>query len=69
MTARPRVRVGIVGAGFVARIHMESVAVGREPLSGAPLARDVTAVIYGAYLLAAEGRRVDLRPHLAPEPS
>jgi predicted dehydrogenase len=44
---------------------VESVAFGREPLSGGRLARDVTAVIYGAYLSAAEGRRVDLRPHLA----
>jgi len=43
---------------------VECVALGREPLSGAALARDVTAVIYGAYLSAAEGRRVDLRPHL-----
>lgn len=43
---------------------VESVAFGREPLSGARLARDVTAVIYGAYLSAAEGRRVDLRPFL-----
>jgi predicted dehydrogenase len=43
---------------------MESVAFGREPLSGGQLARDVTAVIYGAYLAAAEGRRVDLRPLL-----
>jgi predicted dehydrogenase len=41
---------------------MESVALGREPLSGGELARDVTAVIYGAYLSAAEGCRVDLRP-------
>jgi predicted dehydrogenase len=41
---------------------MESIAFGREPLSGAPLAHDVTAVIYGAYVSAAEGRRVDLRP-------
>jgi predicted dehydrogenase len=40
----------------------EAVAFGREPLSGGPLARDVTMVIYGAYLSAAEGRRVDLRP-------
>ena len=44
---------------------VDSVAFGREPLSGGRLARDVTAVIYGAYLSAAEGRRVDLRPHLA----
>jgi predicted dehydrogenase len=43
---------------------MEAVALGREPLSGGALARDVTAVIYGAYLSAAEGRRVDLRPYL-----
>jgi predicted dehydrogenase len=43
---------------------VECVAFGREPLSGGQLARDVTAVIYGAYLSAAEGRRVDLRPYL-----
>jgi predicted dehydrogenase len=43
---------------------VECVAVDREPLSGGPLARDVTAVIYGAYLSASEGRRVDLRPHI-----
>jgi predicted dehydrogenase len=43
---------------------VEAVAFKREPLSGGALARDVTAVIYGAYLAAAEGRRVDLRPHL-----
>jgi predicted dehydrogenase len=41
---------------------VEAVANKREPLSGGALARDVTAVIYGAYLSAAEGRRVDLRP-------
>ena len=41
---------------------MESIALGREPLSGAQLARDVTAVIYAGYVSAAEGRRVDLRP-------
>ena len=44
---------------------MEAIAGGREPLSGAALARDVIAVIYGAYLSAAEGRRVDLAPYLA----
>jgi predicted dehydrogenase len=44
---------------------VESVAFDREPLSGGPLARDVTLVIYGAYVSAASGRRVDLRPHLA----
>jgi predicted dehydrogenase len=43
---------------------VECAATGREPLSGGPLARDVTAVIYGAYLSANEGRRVDLRPYL-----
>jgi predicted dehydrogenase len=32
--------------------------------SGAALALEVTAVIYAAYLSAAEGRRVDLRPFL-----
>jgi predicted dehydrogenase len=42
----------------------EAIAFGREPLSGAGLARDVTAVLYAAYLSAAEGRRVDLRPLL-----
>ena len=43
----------------------EAAAFDREPLSGGALARDVTAVLYGAYLSAAEGRRVDLRPYLA----
>jgi len=43
---------------------MESVTLGREPLSGGALARDVLAVTYGAYLSAAEGRRVDLGPYL-----
>ncbi len=47
---------------------VESVVLGREPLSGARLARDVTAVLYGAYLSAAQGRRVDLRPFLAAPP-
>jgi predicted dehydrogenase len=44
---------------------LEGVVFAREPLSGARLARDVIAVVYGAYLSAAEGRRVDLRPFLA----
>ena len=44
----------------------EALTAGREPLSGAALARDVIAVVYGAYLSAAEGRRVDLTPYLAP---
>jgi len=39
---------------------VESVALGREPLSSGALARDVIAVIYAAYLSAAEGRRVNL---------
>lgn len=43
---------------------VECVAFDREPLSNGALARDVTAVIYGAYLSAATGRRVDLRPYL-----
>jgi predicted dehydrogenase len=43
---------------------VESVALGREPLSGGPLARDVLAVVYAAYLSAAEGRRVELGPYL-----
>ena len=43
---------------------VESVALGREPLSGGPLARDVLAVTYAAYLSAAEGRRVELAPYL-----
>lgn len=47
---------------------VEAVAFGREPLSGAALARDVTAVIYAAYLSAAEGRRVDLAPYLSTPP-
>jgi predicted dehydrogenase len=36
----------------------------REPLSGGPLAHDVVATVYGAYLSAAEGRRVELTPLL-----
>jgi predicted dehydrogenase len=43
---------------------VDSVAFDREPLSGGPLARDVTAVIYAAYLSSSQGRRVNLRPHL-----
>ncbi len=52
-------------SGYPAEIQdfVEAVAFGREPLSGGALARDVTLVIYGAYLSAAEGRRVDLRPY------
>jgi predicted dehydrogenase len=52
--------------GYPAELQdfVESVAGGREPLSGGPLARDVLAVIYGAYLSAAEGRRIELGPYL-----
>jgi predicted dehydrogenase len=52
--------------GYPAELQdfVESVALGREPVSGGSLARDVVAVVYGAYLSAAEGRRVDLGPHL-----
>ena len=39
---------------------VEAVADDREPLSGALLARDVIAVVFGAYVSAWEGRRVDL---------
>ncbi len=38
----------------------ESVATGREPLSGSALAREVVAVCYSAYLSAATGRRVKI---------
>jgi predicted dehydrogenase len=56
--------------GYPAEVQdfVESVALGREPLSGGPLARDVLAVIYGAYLSAAEGRRVELGSYLQPPP-
>jgi predicted dehydrogenase len=37
-----------------------AVREGREPLSGALLAREVVEVIYAAYVSAEEGRRVDL---------
>jgi predicted dehydrogenase len=36
----------------------------REPISGAALAREVTLVLYAAYVSAEEGRRVDLKPIL-----
>ena len=38
----------------------ESVATGREPLSGSALGRDVVAVCYSAYLSAATGKRVEI---------
>ena len=43
-------------ADFVA-----AVAEDRQPVSGARLARDVTIVLYAAYVSAEEGRRVDVR--------
>jgi predicted dehydrogenase len=39
---------------------VECVAEGREPLSGADLARDVVAVVFAGYQAAAEGRRVEV---------
>jgi len=39
---------------------VECIAQGREPLSGWTLARDVMAVIFAAYVSAAEGRRVEV---------
>ena len=56
--------------GYPAELQdfMECVALGREPVSGAPLARDVLAVVYAAYLSAAEGRRIDLTPYLGVRP-
>ena len=39
-----------------------AVAEDREPVSGFMLARDVTIVLYAAYVSVEEGRRVDLRP-------
>ena len=36
----------------------------REPAAGAALAREVTLVLYAAYVAAEEGRRVDLKPIL-----
>jgi predicted dehydrogenase len=40
------------------------IAEDREPASGFMLARDVTIVLYAAYVSAEEGRRVDLSPIL-----
>lgn len=42
----------------------EVVALDKEPLSDLELARDIAVVGYGAYLAAAEGRRVDLQKWL-----
>ena len=46
------------------RDFVGSISRGREPKSGMTLALDTVAVVYGAYLSADEGRRVDLRPYL-----
>jgi len=46
-------------ADFVAAIVED-----RQPISGAALAREVTLVLYAAYVSAEEGRRVDLKPIL-----
>ncbi len=40
---------------------VDAVREGREPLSGALLAHETVEVIYGAYVSAQEGRRVDLK--------
>jgi predicted dehydrogenase len=39
---------------------VDAVREGREPLSGALLARETVEVIYAAYVSAREGRCVDL---------
>ena len=39
---------------------MGAIAEKRPPMSGFMLARDVTLVLYAAYVSAEEGRRVDL---------
>lgn len=46
------------------RDFIGSISRGREPKSGITLALDTVSVIYGAYVSAAEGRRVDLHPYL-----
>ena len=53
-------------AGYPAQFQdfCEAVAFDREPVCGGRLARDTVAIIYGAYLSAEQGRRVDLRPYL-----
>ena len=44
---------------------VSAISEGREPASGFMLARDVTLVLYAAYVSAEEGRRVELGPVLA----
>ena len=46
-------------ADFIAAIVED-----RQPVSGAVLAREVTLVLYAAYVSAEEGRRVDVKPIL-----
>jgi predicted dehydrogenase len=46
----------------------EAIAFEREPECGPLLARDTVAIIYGAYLSAERGERVDLRRYLSPAP-
>jgi len=46
------------------RDFIGSISRKREPKSGITLALDTISVIYGAYLSAAEGRRVDLHPYV-----
>jgi predicted dehydrogenase len=40
----------------------EAIVHERAPRADARLGRDVIAVVYGAYVAAEEGRRVDLSP-------
>jgi len=47
------------------RDFVGSISRSREPQSGITLALDTVAVVYGAYLSADEGRRVDLKPYLS----
>jgi predicted dehydrogenase len=46
----------------------EAIALDREPDCGPLLARDTVATIYGAYLSAERGQRVDLRPYILAAP-
>ncbi|MCU1439147.1 MAG: hypothetical protein JWP85_144 [Rhodoglobus sp.] len=41
----------------------ECIAVGRQPVSGMQLARDVVQVVYESYLSAEEGRRIESRSY------
>jgi predicted dehydrogenase len=44
----------------------DAIVHGRPLASDAGLGRDVVAVVYGAYVAASEGRRVDLTPYFHP---